>query len=93
LGVAEPSSRIEVGLTDRPGELGRALATIGEESGVNIVSVIVPSLVRDERKTAILHLATIDPREAIRALEAAGYQVGWPSLGRDLRLPDGRLPA
>jgi hypothetical protein len=39
-------------------------------------------------KTAILHIATIDPREAVRALEAAGYRVGWPSLDADLRLPD-----
>jgi acetoin utilization protein AcuB len=86
LGVAEPSSRIELELPDRPGELGRALTLIGESSGANIVSVVVPSLVRAERKTAILHLATIDPREAIDALEGAGYTVGWPALGRDLRI-------
>ncbi len=88
LGVAEPSSRIEVEIPDRPGELGRALTIIGEATYVNIVSVVVPSLGRAERKTAILHLATIDPREAIEALEQAGYRVGWPSLARDLRMPD-----
>lgn len=88
LGVAEPSSRIEVELPDRPGELGRALTIIGEAAFVNIVSVVAPSLARAERKTAILHLATIDPREAIEALEGSGYRVGWPSLARDLRMRD-----
>jgi acetoin utilization protein AcuB len=87
LGVAEPSSRIEVGLPDRPGELGRALTIIGEASATNIVSAVVPSFARSERKTAILHLATIDPRDAIEALEGAGYQVGWPSIAKDLRMP------
>ncbi|MEX2570790.1 MAG: CBS and ACT domain-containing protein [Gemmatimonadota bacterium] len=84
LGVAEPSSRIEVALRDRPGELGRALSLIGE-SGLNIVSVLVPSFRQGERKTAVLHLATIDPRGAIAALESAGYPVGWPALSQDLR--------
>ncbi len=87
LGVAEPSSRIEVEIQDRPGELGRALTIIGEAASVNIVSVVVPSLGRAERKTAILHLATIDPRDAIGSLESAGYRVGWPSFASDLRIP------
>jgi acetoin utilization protein AcuB len=87
LGVAEPSSRLEIRLADRPGELGRALTIIGESGGLNVVSLVVSSLRQEERKTAILHLATIDPREAIEALEAAGYEVGWPSLENDLRTP------
>jgi acetoin utilization protein AcuB len=89
LGVAEPSSRIEVVLRDRPGELGRALSIIGDDAGLNVVSAIVPSLATEERKTAVLHLGTIDPREAIDALERAGFAVGWPSLQRDLRAGDG----
>jgi hypothetical protein len=32
-----------------------------------------------------VHMDTIDPREAIAALEAAGAVVGWPSLEADLR--------
>jgi acetoin utilization protein AcuB len=90
LGVSEPSSRIEVGLPNRPGELVRALSAMNEASTLNIVSVVVPSLGNEERKTAVLHLATIDPRDAIDALESAGYQVGWPSLERDLRGPEER---
>lgn len=80
LGCAEPSSRIEIALADRPGRLARAIQIIGEDLGLNIVSVVVPSLAVRERKTAIVHLSTIDPRSAIDALTAAGFEVGWPSL-------------
>lgn len=80
LGVNEPSTRIEVALEDRPGELGRALTAIGEQAGLNIVSVVVPPLRDGGRKKAVLNLATIDPREAIDALERVGFPVGWPSL-------------
>ena len=80
LGGMEQSSRIEIGLPDRPGELARAMHVIGEELDINISSINVPSIRGAERKTAIVHLATIDPRGAIRKLEAAGFAVGWPSL-------------
>lgn len=86
LGVTEPSSRIEVALQDQPGALGHALSVISQVSGLNIVSVIVPSYRQEDRKTAVLHLGTIDPREAIRALEGAGYPVGWPSLARGVEM-------
>lgn len=88
LGGAEPASRLEIALKDEPGELGRAIRIIGDDLRLNIVSIVVPSLPGETRKVAILHLATIDPREAVAALEAAGYQVGWPSLDADLRMPE-----
>jgi acetoin utilization protein AcuB len=88
LGGAQPSSRLEIGLRDEPGELSRAVRIIGEELGLNIVSILVPSLPEQTRKVAIAHLDTIDPREAVQALEAAGYEVGWPSLEMDLRKPE-----
>lgn len=80
LGGAEPHSRIEVSLADQPGSLARAMHIIGEELGLNVVSVLVPSLAAQARKTAIVNLSTIDPRSAIQALTAAGFEVGWPSL-------------
>lgn len=92
LGVTEPSSRIEVALQDQPGALGHALSVISQVSGLNIVSVIVPSYRQEDRKTAVLHLATIDPREAIRALEGAGYPVGWPSLVRGVEMLEEPYP-
>ena len=85
LGVATPSSRLELELRDEPGELGRALTLISA-GGLNVVSVVViPYGKNAERKVAVIHLATIDPRESIRALEDAGFEVGWPSFVRDVR--------
>jgi acetoin utilization protein AcuB len=89
LGGAEPSSRLEIALRDEPGELGRAIRIIGEERQVNIVSLVLPSLPDTTRKVAIVHLATIDPRAVVSELEAAGFEVGWPSLENDLRMAEG----
>lgn len=80
LGGTEQSSRIAVALEDEPGELARAIHVIGVDLGINIVSVVVPASDAGERKAAILHLRTIDPREAVDALRSAGFEVGWPSL-------------
>jgi len=85
LAAGGASSRLEVSLPDRPGELARALHIVGEELGLNITSMMVLPAGAEGRKTAIVHVATIDPREAIEALEAAGARVGWPSLEADLR--------
>jgi acetoin utilization protein AcuB len=85
LGGAEPATRIEVSLEDRPGELARAMRIVGDELKINLVSVVVPSVKLEGRKTAILHLSTIDPREAIEGLEQQGFRVGWPALDHDLR--------
>jgi hypothetical protein len=52
---------------------------------VNVCSAMVPPGRQGERRIAIVHIATIDPRETIAALEAAGFEVGWPSLETDLR--------
>jgi len=86
LSAGGPSSRLEVSIADRPGELARLLAVIGGELKLNVASLMVmPGETEDGRKTAVLHVATIDPREAIEALERAGAIVGWPSLEADLR--------
>lgn len=83
LGGMDASSRLEVALQDRPGELSRAIRIIGEDLGINLVSIVVPSARGSEQRTAILHVGSIDPRAAIESLEAAGFQVGWPSLRDD----------
>jgi acetoin utilization protein AcuB len=85
LTAAGPSSRLEVSLADRPGELARAIRTLGEDLRINLNSVLVTGRDAAGRKTAVLHLATIDPRPAIAALEASGAVVGWPSLENDVR--------
>ena len=89
LTASGPSSRLELSLPDRPGELSRAMRVIGEELGINVNSVMVTGRDGAGRKTAVVHLATIDPREAIAALERAGVEVGWPSLENDLRGMEG----
>ncbi|HEX2210329.1 MAG TPA: CBS and ACT domain-containing protein [Longimicrobium sp.] len=85
LGPANASSRLEIALADRAGELARAMRLIGEERGVNVCSLMVPPGKPGERRVAIVHVQTIDPREVIGSLEAAGFEVGWPSLESDLR--------
>lgn len=88
LGPAGASSRLEIALADRAGELARAMRIIGEERGVNVCSLMVPPGQPGERRIAIVHVSTIDPRDTIGALEAAGFEVGWPSLEADLRQGD-----
>ncbi|HEU4562298.1 MAG TPA: CBS and ACT domain-containing protein [Longimicrobium sp.] len=80
-----PSSRLEVLIPDRPGEMARALGIVGGELKLNVTSLMVHPRGEDGSKTAIIHVGTIDPREAIEALERAGFTVGWPSLEADLR--------
>lgn len=83
------SSRLEVSLPDRPGELARAVRVLGEECRLNINSIVVLRGQPGDRRTAVIHVATIDPREAIAALERSGIDVGWPSLAGDLRRAGG----
>ena len=89
LGGTEPSSRVEITLLDQPGELANAMRILGEDHRINIVSIVVPSSRGQTRKRAILHLGTINPQEAVEALERAGFEVGWPSLDDDLRRRQG----
>jgi predicted dehydrogenase len=74
-----------VSVPDRPGELARVLAIVGGELRLNITSMMVIPRAHDGRKVAVVHVATIDPRDAVDALERAGFAVGWPSLEADLR--------
>lgn len=90
LGGSAPSTRLEVALADRPGELARVVRILGEEHAINIVGVLVSPEPVQGKRTVIFHLATIDPREAIHSLEGAGFEVGWPSLEEDVRAILGR---
>lgn len=84
LGGAGPSTRLEVALADRPGELARVVRILGEELHINIVSALTSPVPVGGKRTVILHVSSIDPREALQALRAAGFAVGWPSLEEDL---------
>ena len=85
LSAGGASSRLELSLSDRPGELASVLRILSEQLHLNITGLMVLPKPEGGRKTVIVHVATIDPREAIAALERAGAIVGWPSLEADLR--------
>ena len=85
LSAGGPSSRLELSISDRPGELAGMLHVLGDALKLNVTSLMVLPQGEGGRKTAIVHVDTIDPREAIAALERAGAVVGWPSLEADLR--------
>ncbi|HEX6923969.1 MAG TPA: CBS and ACT domain-containing protein [Longimicrobiaceae bacterium] len=87
LGGTQACSRIEVQMADRPGELARVLRIVSEQLELNIVSLLIPAAPPGQDRTAVINLATIDPREALNALSDAGFRVGWPALGNDLQAP------
>jgi len=73
LGVAEPSSRLEVVFKPDASALAEIVRSV-EEAGVAITSIV--TLATDPRsRLALLRVATIDPRRAVAALEARGYEV------------------
>jgi acetoin utilization protein AcuB len=88
-GGSEPCSRVEIALADRPGELAGAIRILGEDLRLNIVSIVVPSVPGQQQKRAVIHLATIDPREAVEALERGGFEVERPSLDAGFRRLEG----
>lgn len=90
VGGGAPSTRLEVEMPERPGELARAVGIVGGDLRINLTGILIPPGQRGTSRCVVMHLATIDPREAIAALEAAGYRVGWPSLEADLRRGGGR---
>jgi acetoin utilization protein AcuB len=73
LGVAEPSSRLDVALGERRSALGEVLRAV-EEAGTPLSSVMTLTTARGFRE-AVLRLATIDPTPAVRALETKGFSV------------------
>jgi acetoin utilization protein AcuB len=76
LGAGVPSTRLEILLGEDPAALGDVVATIGR-AGVRICSLVVLRS-RAGRHEAIVRVATIDPGDAVRALEARAYVVREP---------------
>jgi acetoin utilization protein AcuB len=81
-GATEPSTRIEVQMPNRPGELARVVRLIGIENRINIVGLVVPPL-GGEQCVAIIHLAAEEVGPMVNALRKRGYRVGRPSLESD----------
>jgi acetoin utilization protein AcuB len=83
-GMNRPSSRIEVRIPNRPGELARVVRLIGVEHKINIAGMVVPA-VSPGVSVAVIRIQTLDPRPVVEGLRGLGYDVGWPALD----LPDG----
>jgi acetoin utilization protein AcuB len=78
-GMSRPSSRIEVRIPNRPGELARVVRLIGVELKVNIAGMVVPA-VSPGMSRAVIRIQTLDPRPVVEGLRGLGYEVGWPAL-------------
>lgn len=82
-GANDTSTRLEVQMPNRPGELARVVRLIGIENRVNINGMVVPPLRGGAEALAIIHLQTQDPTAIVYALRKVGYRVGSPSLETD----------
>lgn len=79
-GTGQASSRVEVRMPNKPGELARVVRAIGIEHRINITGLVLPPTDSVHESLAIMHLQTLNPRPIITALRKMGYDVGWPSL-------------
>lgn len=82
-GADRPSSRVEVRMRNRPGELARVVRVVGIDHAVNISGLVVPPADDAPESVAIMHLQTLDPRSIVLALRRLGYTVGWPAVELD----------
>jgi acetoin utilization protein AcuB len=83
MGALEPSSRVEVLLREPGASLGEVIRVI-EAVGTRISSVMTLEGPTGGREV-VLRLATIDPRPALRALEAGDYRTR--DSGRETTAP------
>jgi acetoin utilization protein AcuB len=81
-GAHARSTRIEVRMPHRPGELARVMREIGIEKRVNITGMVVPPIA-GEKAVAIMHIQTPEPEAVIESLRNMGYAVGSPALDVD----------
>lgn len=82
-GTHQPSSRVEVRMPNKPGELARVVRLVGIEHKINITGLVLPPTDDDAESVAIMHLQTLNPRPVVDALRKLGYRAGWPSLDLD----------
>lgn len=75
-GTTQPSSRLEVSLTDRPGELARLTAFLAERN-VNIHSILTYT-VPDQPTRTVLRVSSNNIRPLAEELSQAGFDVLWP---------------
>lgn len=79
-GQGEKSSRLEIRMQNRPGELARVVRLIGIDYKVNITGMVVPPLSGTDDSVAIVHIQSEQPQPIIEQLRNLGYSAGSPSL-------------
>jgi acetoin utilization protein AcuB len=75
-GVTKPSSRLEVALTDRPGELARLTAFLANRN-INIHSILTYPAPGDVVRT-VLRVDSNQTRPLAEALRADAFEILWP---------------
>ncbi|RSL32926.1 CBS domain-containing protein [Salibacterium salarium] len=78
-GAHQPSSRIEVKVSNVPGQLA-AISSIFKEAKVNVTSVLVYPGTSLDSKFLTFRVQTMDPRYLIKKLDDAGYETKWPRV-------------
>lgn len=76
-GTTQPSSRLEVALQDRPGELARLTALLAERH-VNIHSILTYALPGQPTRN-VLRVGSTHVRALADEVAAAGFEVLWPA--------------
>jgi acetoin utilization protein AcuB len=81
-GAHEDTTRLEVRMPNKPGELARVVRIVGIENRTNITGLVVPPLSGSD-SVAIMHIQTREAEPIVEALRKLGYAVGVPSLELD----------
>ena len=76
----ERSSRMEIRMPNRPGELARVVRLIGIDYKLNITGLVMMAGKKPTESVMTLHVQTAAPEPLIEALQKMGYAVGYPSF-------------
>ena len=79
LGVGEVSSRLEVVIPDKPGNLAQ-LVSIISSFHVNITSVLATGHVEEGKRANFFRIATLNTAPIKKAIEEAGFEILDPSM-------------
>ena len=76
----EKSSRMEIRMPNRPGELARVVRLIGIDYKLNITGLVMTAGKKPTESLMTLHVQTGEPEPLIEALQKMGYAIGYPSF-------------
>jgi acetoin utilization protein AcuB len=79
-GADQHGTRLEILISNKPGELSRVVRAIGVDFKLNITGLVVPPINNSTEQLAVVRVATRDAGLLIDHLRRLGYRVGSPSL-------------